>query len=204
MKKLTTTLILILVIILVGTGLYYNFGHGLMSKHPKLYGADVPDGVIKGYLQDVIPHHIEAVNISKTIMEDPAITIPEVRLLAARIADAEEFEIGQMKGWYAEWFGVHVPVFLYQSTLTKTDATGDARAKIYLRDMLKHARYEANKARIAHAYIAKMQKNSSSSDGDLTITNSHPGIDTALMFTKDIEAKKLQDVADIEALLKKF
>lgn len=204
MKKLTNTIIYILIILLLGAGLYYYFGHGLLSKNPYMYGSNEADGIVKGYMHDILPHHIKAVEVSKFIMNDSEITIPEVRVLAANMADSQEFEISQLKNWYVEWFNSPVPFFLYKSPFTETDKTGDARAKIYLRDMIKHARYEAKQAHNARAYIEKIQKNNSSTDGDLTITNSHPGIDTIIVFTKEIEEKKAKEIEEIEAVLRKF
>jgi hypothetical protein len=206
MKKLTTVtyISIAIIILLIAGGSYYMFGHGLLSKKPMLYGTDVPDGIVKGFLERTIPHNIESVEASKKIMVDVDITIPEVRLLAARIADAQEFEIGQMRGWYTEWFGIPVPLFLYKPTFTPITGTGDEVAKVYLKDMIRHYQDDVDEAMKARAYIEVMQKKNSSSDGQLTITNSHPGIDTTLIFTETLEEKRQKDIGDMQDLLKKL
>lgn len=206
MKKLTTSTIsiIIAVILVLAAGAYYMFGHGIYAKNPTLYGTGTPDGIVKGYLETMIPRNIEVVEASKKIMVDPDITIPAVRLLAARIADAEEFEIGQMKSWYIEWFNVPVPLFLYKNIMRPIEGTGDAVAKAYLQDMI--ALYEAGvvEAKNARVYIEAIQKKTSSSDGQLTITNSHPGIDTTLIFTEVTEEKKEAKIGEMQDLLKQL
>jgi hypothetical protein len=49
-----------------------------------------------------------------------------------------------------------------------------------------------------------MQKKNSSSDGQLTITNSHPGIETTLMFTQILEERREKDIADMKDLLERL
>lgn len=203
MKKLTTatTVIIAIVLILIAGGAYYLFGHGTLSKTPMLYGTDQPDGVVKGFLETMIPHHIESVDASRVVMSDASITVPEVRVLAARLSDTEEFEIGQMKSWYREWFFIPVPLFIYKPTMKITEAVGDEKAKVYLNNMIAHYEYEISQAQKARKYIEAMQANSSDSDGQLTITNSHVGIDTTILFTRELEAKRTKDIADIKAVL---
>lgn len=206
MKKLTTATISLIVIalLLVGAGAYYMFGHGVYSKTPMLYGTDTPDGIVKGYLEIMIPRNIEVVEASQKIMQDPDITIPEVRLLAARIADAQEFEIGQMKSWYVDWFQTPVPLFLYQKKMTPIESTGDAVARTYLADLIVHLEADLAETKQARLYIQAIQDNTSSSDGQLTITNSHPGIDMTLMFTEITEEKRSALIGEIQDLLEKL
>jgi Domain of unknown function (DUF305) len=204
MKKLTTLTISIIsiIVILLAGGSYYMFGHGLLSKTPMLYGTDTPDGIVKGYLETMIPRNIEAVELSKKIMTDADITIPQVRLIAARMSDVQDFEIGQMKGWYVDWFRLPVPLFLYKRSMTAIESTGDVVAKTYLKDMIQHYTFDAAEAKKARMYIEAIQKNISSTDGQLTITNSHPGIDATLIFTGALEEKRLGDIEEMKDILK--
>lgn len=206
MKKLTTTTIgiLIVILILIAASAYYMFGHGLYAKTPMLYNTAQPDGIVKGYLETMIPRNIEAVDASKKIMDDKDITLPEVRLFAARMADAQDFEIGQMKGWYTEWFNTPVPIFLYKRNMTAIEGTGDAVAKVYIQDMIKHLEFDAKEAKKARVFIETIQEKTSTSDGQLTITNSHPGIDTTTIFTEALEEKRQASIGELEDLLKKF
>ncbi len=169
-----------------------------------LYGTGTPDGIVKGYLETMIPRNIEVVDASRKIMEDGDITIPAVRLLAARIADVKEFEIGQMKGWYVEWFRLPVPLFLYKKAMTPIESTGDAVAKTYLEEMIVHYTADGKEAKKAKAFIEVIQSKTSSSDGQLTITNSHPGIDTTLMFLDEAEEKTGAMVGEMQDLLKQL
>lgn len=201
MKKLTTIALILIAILILGALGYYFFGTGTWSRNPSLYGTNQSDGIVKGYLERMIPHHIEGVDISKRVMIDKDITVPEIRLFAARVADREEFQIGQMKGWYTEWFGIPVPLFVYKRTLTETDATGNALAQVYLEEMLAYNEYQIDESQRVHAFIEEIESRHASTDGQLTIVNSHPGIDTTLVFTKQIEDEKMEDNAEIRELL---
>ena len=70
-----------------------------------------------------------------------------------------------------------------------------------LNNLITHYKFEITQAKNAREYIEAMQKNSSNSDGQLTITNSHIGIDTTILFTHELEAKRLKDIEDIKAVL---
>lgn len=204
MKKLTTLSISIItsIVIVLAGGAYYMFGHGLYAKNPMLYGTGTPDGIVKGYLETMIPRNIEAIDASKKIMSDTDITVPEVRLIAARIFDMQDFEIGQMKGWYVEWFRTSVPLFLYKRSMTAIEGTGDAVAKTYLKDMIAHYEFDVAEAKKARMYIDAIQEKTSSTDGQLTITNSHPGIDGTLVFTEALEEKRESYIGEMKDILK--
>jgi len=206
MKKLTTvtTSILIIAVLLIAAGAYYMFGDGVYSKNPSLYNTTEPDGIVKGYLQTMIPRNVEVVDASKKIMVDADISVPEIRLFAARVADAQEFEIGQMKSWYTEWFGIDVPLFIYKRAMTPIEETGDAVARVYLQDMIAHYEFDAEESRKAQQYITVIQENNSNSDGQLTITNSHIGIDTTILFAQITEEKRQATIGEMQELLKKF
>ena len=122
--------------------------------------------------------------------------------MAARITDAQEFEIGQLKSWYTEWFKDSVPLFLYERKMRLNEGTGDAAAKIYLEDMIAHFSDDVAEGNKARAYIEAIQKKSASSDGQLTITNSHIGIDTIITNTLITEEKRQALIGEMEDLLK--
>lgn len=201
MKKLTTLSIITSIVIVLAGGAYYMFGHGLYTKNPMLYGTGTPDGIVKGYLEIMIPRNIEAVDASKKIMSDTDITLPEVRLIAARISDTQDFEIGQMKGWYVEWFRIPVPLFLYKRNMTAIESTGDIVAKTYLKDMIAHYEFDVAEAKKVRMYIEKIQKKTSSTDGQLTITNSHSGIDGTLVFAETLREKRQKDIEEMKGIL---
>ncbi len=153
----------------------------------------------------MIPHHLEAVQTSKVIMMDADITNPEVRLLAARIADTQEFEITQMEGWYLEWFKTPYefnPAMFNSMMSDPKGAVGDERAKIYLKDMVKHHEHAIEMAQEAREVIADLMEDFTKSDGSLTVTNTHPGIETTIAFTEQIEKNQQVEIEQIKALLK--
>lgn len=53
------------------------------------------------FLEEMIPHHQEAVDTSKIILQTEK---PELKSLAQKIIEAQEKEIEQMKNWNEEWF----------------------------------------------------------------------------------------------------
>jgi hypothetical protein len=203
MKKLTTTMktITFIILVLLAGGLYYMFGSGLYSRNPMMYSTGEPDGIVKGYIETMIPRNIEVVDASKKIMSDLDITIPEIRLLAARIADTHEFETGQMSSWYTEWFNVSVPMFVNKPNITPIEETGDAVARVYLQDLITHLEFDIAEAKKARTFIEAIQTKNSSSDGQLVITNSHTGIDTTIMFTQIVEEKRQASIGEIQDLL---
>lgn len=199
MKKLTTAIIVVaILIVLVITGrIFYNQNQHMMT-------ATTPEDAVKNFLEMMIPHHSEAVEFSKVIMMDREITNPEVRIFAARIADAQEFEIAQMEGWYQEWFKTEY-VFdpsIYKPMMSDSkETTGDVRARVYLKDMIAHHQHAIDSAQDTREQIDSLMKNFSKSDGTITITNSHPGIDTTVMYAKHVEEAQQKEIEEMKALL---
>ncbi len=201
MQKVTTAILSIVIatlIVLAGKAIFSKTNH--MS-------ATTPDGAVKSFLEMMIPHHEEAVGTAKVIMMDSSITVPEVRLLAARIADAQEFEIVQMEGWYQEWFGteyVFDPSMYNPMMSDTTKVISDARAKVWLKDMIKHHEHAIDMANETQKLITDLQKKDTTTDGTLSITTTHPGIDTTLLFAEKVKTEQTREIAEMKELLKKL
>jgi uncharacterized protein (DUF305 family) len=69
----------------------------------------MPVSLDRHFIEQMIPHHEDAVSMS-----DLALTKaehPELKLLAQNIKRDQTVEIGQMREWYASWYGTDVPEF---------------------------------------------------------------------------------------------
>lgn len=199
MKKLTTAIIALVVIIIlvIASRMMFGNSHDMMT-------ASTPEESVKNYLDMMIPHHSEAVETSKVIMMDSTISNPEVRLLAARIADAQEFEIAQMEGWYRDLFKMDYefdPSMYTPMMSNPGDATGDERAKIYLKDMIAHHEHAIEMSRETREQIEDLMKSHSATDGTLTVVNTHEGIEMTVQFAKRVEEAQQKEIEQMKELL---
>ena len=93
------------------------------------------------FLQEMIPHHEEAVATAKEVVARGGST-PEIKTLAQNIIAAQEKEIGDMKTWFKNWYGVdYVADGKYQPMMRPlADLSGAALDKVFLTDMIMHHR----------------------------------------------------------------
>jgi uncharacterized protein (DUF305 family) len=91
------------------------------------------------FLQEMIPHHEEAVATAKEVVARGGST-PEIKTLAQNIITAQEKEIADMKTWFKNWYGVdYTPDGKYQPMMRPlTDLSGAALDKVFLTDMIQH------------------------------------------------------------------
>lgn len=91
------------------------------------------------FLQEMIPHHEEAVATAKEVLARGGST-PEIKTLAQNIITAQETEIASMKSWYKAWYGVdYVASGKYVSMMRPlTNLSGAALDKVFLADMIMH------------------------------------------------------------------
>jgi len=208
MKK-HTTIISILAALVVVLAVFFMFSG---MRHSSLLDKTTTeikdsDAAVKVFLEEMIPHHQEAVDTSLLTMNDADITNPEIRTFAARVYDKQSFEIAQMKTWYLDWFGVE-----YGATTTLlqapyepmmgdlTQVKGDNLGKAYLQNMITHHKHAIATAQEIRAFIQKTEEENSTSDGQIRVYNSHPGIDQALIFTKQIEVDQSKEVEEMKKL----
>jgi uncharacterized protein (DUF305 family) len=91
-------------------------GWGMMGRQSAPYGSSsvartgmMAGNLDKHFIEQMIPHHEDAVS-----MADLALTKaehPELLQLAQNIKRDQTKEIGQMREWYASWYGGDVPEF---------------------------------------------------------------------------------------------
>lgn len=209
MKKHTTIIsaIAVIVVALAVFLIYTGMKHASVLDNVTVE-VDNSDVAVKVFLEEMIPHHQEAVRNSQLVMVDADITNPEIRALAARIDDKQTFEVVKMDGWYFEWFGtpydesktlLRVPYEPMMGDLTKLK--GDALAKAYLKGMIEHHEHAIMTAVEVREFIEKIEKKNSATDGQLTITNSHPAIDSTILLTKQIEVDQAKEIQEMEVLL---
>jgi uncharacterized protein (DUF305 family) len=103
-------------------------------------GADVT------FAQMMIPHHVQAVEMSDTLLDKEGID-EQVRDLATQIKDAQQPEIDQLKQWLSDWGqeesdmgGMnHGGGMMSDEDMTALeDATGDDAARLFLEQMTVH------------------------------------------------------------------
>jgi len=191
--------ITILVLISLGFILYKN------GTFTKLNFNNQKDSsvVVRDFINMMIPHHNEAVKVSLSIMNDLSITEPKVRILAANIVDTQSFEIAKMKTIYSDYLGGEYT----SSTSTEShimgdykDIKGDDLAKTYIKDMIKHHKEAIKAAEKYIKLIDKINKQNSKTENGLTITNSHPALDTTYEIAKGIIDSQNKEIELMESL----
>ena len=91
------------------------------------------------FLTGMIPHHQEAVDTAKEVIERGGIT-PEIKALAENIIIAQELEIAEMKQWYLAWYGEeYVAEGSYQPMMRELAGLFGAELdQRFLEDMIMH------------------------------------------------------------------
>lgn len=121
-----------------------NMGHSMMAISSE-----------REFLTGMIPHHQEAVDTAKDVIERGGST-PEIKNLAENIVVAQEKEIAEMKEWYQNWYGVayeeksadYKPMMRELSNLS-----GAELDKIFLEDMIVHHMGAIMMAKSVQAHI---------------------------------------------------
>lgn len=93
----------------------------------------------KEFITEMIPHHQEAVDTAKIVLERGA-TTPEIKALVENIITAQEKEIADMKEWYRTWYGgEYTPNGRYEPMMRDLSTiSGVALDKAFLGDMIGH------------------------------------------------------------------
>lgn len=116
---------------------------GTDSEMHMMGGMDHSDMMVeseRAFLEGMIPHHQEAVDTAREVVERGGST-PEIKKLAEDIIVAQEKEIADMKTWYEAWYGTpyvanpdaYKPMMRELKTLS-----GAALDKVFLEDMVMH------------------------------------------------------------------
>lgn len=114
---------------------------------PSTLGAGIHNDADVAFLQQMIPHHAQAVELSDLLLTKPAAD-PQVVAQAVSIRIAQASEIDMMRGWLTTW-GVdlaavpqrHAPgcgMVSSAELAALNDAEGDAADRLYLESMITH------------------------------------------------------------------
>lgn len=108
----------------------------------------------KSFIEEMIPHHQEAVDTAKEVIARGG-TTPEVKTLVENIVTAQEKEIADMKQWYETWYdtpyqdkGTYKPMMRDLASLS-----GAELDKAFLSDMVRHHMGAIRMARSVLPYI---------------------------------------------------
>jgi uncharacterized protein (DUF305 family) len=106
------------------------------------------------FLTGMIPHHQEAVDTAKEVIERGGST-PEIKALAENIIIAQELEIAEMKQWYLAWYGEeYVADDSYQPMMRELAGLSGAELdQRFLEDMVMHHMGAIMMARSVQSYI---------------------------------------------------
>lgn len=93
----------------------------------------------RAFFEKMIPHHQEAVDSAKTVLNSGQADA-EVNALARAIVSAQEKEIADMKSWYKSWYGVeYADNGSYQPMMRDlTQLSGPELDRAFLEDMIAH------------------------------------------------------------------
>jgi uncharacterized protein (DUF305 family) len=91
------------------------------------------------FIEGMIPHHQEAVDTAKEVIERGG-TTAEIRELVENIVIAQEREIADMKAWYKDWYGEeYVDNGDYMPMMRALDTlSGAPLDRVFLEDMIMH------------------------------------------------------------------
>jgi uncharacterized protein (DUF305 family) len=106
------------------------------------------------FLTGMIPHHQEAVDTAKEVVERGGST-PEIKALAENIIIAQELEIAEMKQWHLDWYGEeYVADDSYQPMMRELAGLSGAELdQRFLEDMIMHHMGAIMMARSVQPYI---------------------------------------------------
>lgn len=93
----------------------------------------------KDFIEHMIPHHQEAVDTSRVIVERGG-TIRPIKDLAQNIITAQEKEISDMQQWYLDWYSQpYQDTGVYELMMRDlASLEGKELDRIYLEDMIHH------------------------------------------------------------------
>lgn len=179
-----TILVAIIALLVGGIGAYIlttyqeNYWRGgMMSQNPgdnreEMGAHRMPDGEMmddvngmdymmammvsseREFIEEMIPHHQEAVDTAKEVIERGG-TTSEIKRLVENIVVAQEREIADMKSWYQAWYGIpYQPSGNYTPMMRELDnLSGSAIDRVFLEDMIGHHMGAIMMARSVQPYI---------------------------------------------------
>lgn len=134
-------------------------GYGwMMDNEETLAGGHMMHDMVvsseQEFLEEMIPHHQEAVDTAKEVLARGAAT-PEVKSLVEGIVTAQEKEIADMKQWYQDWYGKeYQETGEYQPMMRDLENySGEELDRVFLQDMIMHHMGAIMMARSVQSYI---------------------------------------------------
>lgn len=114
-----------------------NIGIGGMGQMNHMAGMLVSSE--REFIEGMIPHHQEAVDTAKEVIERGGTTL-EIKQLVENIVLAQEAEIAEMKQWYEDWYGeVYKDNGEYAPMMRDLkNLSGVELDRIFLEDMIGH------------------------------------------------------------------
>lgn len=111
----------------------------------------------RDFLEHMIPHHEEAVAISRTIVERS--NNADVKELAQAIIAAQETEITNMKDWYQTWYATEFKTDgNYHAMMTDLSAkSGTDLDRAFLEGMIEHHLDAVNQAHAVAPYAKRAE-----------------------------------------------
>lgn len=106
------------------------------------------------FIEGMIPHHQEAIDTAKEVIERGG-TTPEVKQLVEAIVVAQEAEIADMKLWYEAWYGEpYADTSDYMPMMRElADLSGAELDRVFLEDMIMHHMGAIMMARSVQPYV---------------------------------------------------
>jgi uncharacterized protein (DUF305 family) len=197
MKKMIITITLF-VLIALGFIMYRSLSEGKFEKMAKNKDASA---LVKAFINDMIPHHQEAVDSSLKIMNDLDITDPKVRIFAANVVDIQSFEISRMENIYREYLGGEYSSAAmtdgkddHSNLAPSTGLKGDELAKSYAKMMIRHHQDAIDMAQDYIKAVDMLNKGQGGSKDGLIVTNSHPAIDGTYELAKQIVDSQAKEI----------
>jgi uncharacterized protein (DUF305 family) len=92
----------------------------------------------KQFLEEMVPHHQEAVNSSEQLLQ--VAENPKLKQFLQSVVSLQNAEIEQMKAWHKEWYQSElVPASNYMPMMTDTTSMQtEAAEQAYIKDMIMH------------------------------------------------------------------
>ena len=129
-----------------------DIGMGGMSQMDHMMAMMVSSE--REFIEGMIPHHQEAVDTAKEVIERGGST-PEIKQLVEDIVVAQEAEIAEMKQWYQDWYGEpYTDNGEYMPMMRELENLSGAELdRVFLEDMIGHHMGAIMMARSVQPYI---------------------------------------------------
>lgn len=177
--KINKTFISILIVLVAGVGIGYliskkpdvatiesrnpiPIGMHMMSGGMMMYDADHGSGHMmnmmvaseREFIEGMIPHHQEAVDTAREVIERGA-TTPEIKELVKNIVITQEKEIADMKMWFETWYGEqYADTDEYEPMMRELEnLSGVEIDRAFIGDMIMHHMGAIMMARSVEPYI---------------------------------------------------